>query len=99
MLGVDTLVGNVVRQIMQQMTDIMQQGGDDHGWGRTIALRAKGALQGMVELVHPFAIAVLPALVEGRANGAHRVHAATPFFSLRRRRSTRARLSSPSLST
>src|SRR5262245_12537301 len=76
MLRIDTAIRDVLRQVMNQMADIVQQGRRDQRWRRACALRAQRALQGVLKLRDALAISVVAVAREGRADLVQRAHSA-----------------------
>src|SRR6185369_17493419 len=98
MLGVDAGIGDVFGEVVQHVADVMQQGRDDQRLGRPCPLSEDRALQCMLELTHPFAIAFMATLREGGTDFIHGAHAAASVRLVMRRFNTRRRLSMPSRS-
>ena len=99
-LRIDAAVGNVLRQVMQQMADIVQECRRDEGRRGAVAAGKGAALQRVVELAHAFPITLVAASPECRVDlHQHRVGHFVSRTVAAPRRSTcsRLRMASPSI--
>ena len=65
-LGVDAAIGHVLRQVVQQVADVMQERRRHERRRSPVALGKGAALDGVVELAHAFAVPLMAASGEGR---------------------------------
>ena len=64
----DAVIGDVLRQVVDQVSDIVQQGRCDQRRARAVPLGAQRALQRVLELRDALAIGLAAAAGEGRGN-------------------------------
>ena len=98
MVGVDAGISDILRQLMEHMADIVEKRGGDQRRRGPVPLGKGAALQGVIELAYPLAIAFMATFRKGGADFFENANAArsVPPSSFRRRASRR--LSMPSRS-